>query len=99
MAKAVLIMEMPERCDKCNLFLAVKQKNLGLCLAKQSSGETNTEYNPKHEASWRPDWCPLREPPEKKVADKRLAISPLTEGQLNDFEKGWNACLDVIDEK
>lgn len=66
MAKAVLIMEMPERCDKCNLFLAVKQKNLGLCLAKQSSGETNTEYNPKHEASWRPDWCPLRELPEKE---------------------------------
>lgn len=95
MDKAALIMDMPERCDKCLLLLKIPQKDgLALCLARPTNGQE--EYNPKHEKSWRPDWCPLRELPEKKVADKRLAISPLTEGYLKDFEKGWNACLDAI---
>ncbi len=95
MAKAVLVIDMPERCDKCLLLLKIPQKDgLALCLARPTNGQE--EYNPKHEKSWRPDWCPLRELPEKKVADKRLAISPLTEGYLKDFEKGWNACLDAI---
>ena len=96
MAKAVLVMDMPERCDKCLLLLKIPQKDgLALCLARPTNGPE--EYNPKHEKSWRPDWCPLRELPEKKVADKQLAISPLTEGYLKDFEKGCNACLDAID--
>ncbi len=96
MAKAVLVMDMPERCDKCLLLLKIPQKDgLALCLARPTNGQE--EYNPKHEKSWRPDWCPLRELPEKKVADKQLAISPLTEGYLKDFEKGCNACLDAID--
>lgn len=88
MAKAVLIMDMPERCDMCDLRYTLPFGNK-VCYIKLK-GVTGEK---------RPDWCPLRELPEKKVADKRLAISPLTEGHLKDFEKGWNACLDAIDEK
>lgn len=90
MAKAVLIMDMPECCAECACsYFERGSKELNLC------GATGEDAN----NVGKPDWCPLRELPEKKVADKRLAISPLTEGQLNDFEKGWNACLDAIDEK
>ena len=39
MAKAVLVMDMPKRCDKCNLFLMIKQKNLGVCIAGPLMGE------------------------------------------------------------
>lgn len=92
MAKAVLVMDMPERCDKCLLLLKIPQKDgLALCLARPTNGQE--EYNPKHEKSWRPDWCPLRELPEKKE----------TNYYMNNKEKGivedWNVCLDVIDEK
>lgn len=92
MAKAILVMDMPERCDKCLLLLKIPQKDgLALCLARPTNGQE--EYNPKHEKSWRPDWCPLRELPEKKE----------TNYYMNNKEKGivegWNACLDVIDEK
>ena len=90
MAKAVLVMDMPERCDMCDFVDGEKTLYCGV----PGVGEEVTDY-----ISCRPDWCPLRELPEKKVADKRLAISPLTEGHLKDFEKGWNACLDAIDEK
>lgn len=87
MAKAVLVMDMPERCTKCPLALILPQKDgLALCLARQKNGQE--EYNPKHEKSWRPDWCPLRELPKK-------ANHPAycDNGR---FDKGWNACLDRI---
>ena len=91
MAKAVLIMDMPECCAECACsYFERGSKELNLICG--ATGEDANNIG-------KPDWCPLRELPEKKVADKRLAISPLTEGQLNDFEKGWNACLDAIENK
>lgn len=90
MAKAVLIMDdMPECCaDCCCGYFERDSKELNLICGATGEDANNVG---------KPDWCPLRELPEKKVADKRLAISPLTEGYLNEFEKGWNACRDVID--
>lgn len=92
MVKAVLIMDdMPECCaDCCCGYFERDSKELNLICGATGEDANNVG---------KPDWCPLRELPEKKVADKRLAISPLTEGYLKDFEKGWNACLDAIDEK
>ena len=90
MAKAVLVMDMPEQvCQKCTLCYETDNDDEYLCCAVG-------KLLPDGE---KPDWCPLRELPEKKVADKQLAISPLTEGYLKDFEKGWNACLDAIENK
>lgn len=94
MAKAVLVMDMPERCDKCTLFLAIKQKNLGLCFAKQSSGETNIEYNPNHEESWRPIWCPLWELSDKENNDNEY--DEYSDGYSDGYDAGWNACLDEM---
>ena len=94
MAKAVLVMDMPESCDMCDFVDDKQPTRYGektLYCGVPGVGEEVTDY-----ISCRPDWCPLRVLPEKKVADKRLAISPLTEGYLKDFEKGWNACLDAI---
>lgn len=91
MAKAVLIMDMPECCADCQL---ADDDPSGLyCVF------ADDYYDGSDSSEDRASFCPLRELPEKKVADKQLAISPLTEGYLKDFEKGWNACLDVIDEK
>ncbi len=90
MAKAVLVMDdMPECCaDCCCGYFERDSKELNLICGATGEDANNVG---------KPDWCPLRELPEKKVADKRLAISPLTEGRLNEFEKGCNACLDAID--
>lgn len=92
MAKAVLIMDdMPECCaDCCCEYFERDSKELNLICGATGEDANNVG---------KPDWCPLRELPEKKVADKQLAISPLTEGYLKDFEKGCNACRDVIENK
>lgn len=98
MPKAVLVMDMPERCDKCLLLLKFPQKDgLALCLARPTNGQE--EYNPKREKSWRPDWCPLRELPEKKEEFELCECKGPTKGtwEVPLIEnKGWNACLDAI---
>lgn len=95
MAKAVLVMDidMPESCDMCD-FIDPYSPTGKIHCGVPGIGENVTDY-----VACRPDWCPLRELPEKKVADKQLAISHLTEGYLKDFEKGCNACRDVIENK
>ena len=50
MAKAVLVMDMPENCFKCNL------QDWANCRITKKC----------HVGEGRPDWCPLRELPEHK---------------------------------
>lgn len=89
MTKAVLVIDMPERCTKCPLLLTIPQKGgLALCLARPTNGQE--EYNPKNEKTWRPDWCPLRELPEKVHNDN--GYDEYSDG----YDAGFNACLDEI---
>lgn len=92
MAKAVLVMDMPERCYKCPLFLAIPQKDgLALCLARPKNGQE--EYNPKHENSWRPDWCPLVKLPEEKESD------PVMDCDVDfGIAEGWNMFRDELEQ-
>ena len=79
MAKAILVMDMPEQvCQKCTLCYETDNDDEYLCCA-------TGKLLPDGE---KPDWCPLREFPEK-------ANHPdyCDNGR---FDKGWNACLDEI---
>lgn len=60
MAKAVLVMDMPESCDECRVVRMVN--GYYICQAKR-----NLRRSKK-----RPGWCPLRELPERKKADTDL---------------------------
>lgn len=94
MPKAVLVMDMPERCDKCLLLLKIPQKDgLALCLARPTNGQE--EYNPKREKSWRPDWCPLRELPEK-MPELKAGYEDIS---TSIRRVGWNACLDALEQR
>ena len=71
MAKAVLIIDMPEQvCQKCTLCYETENDDEYLCGKK-------------------PDWCPLRELPEKK--ERRIG-----EHGERMFRAGFNACLNEI---
>ena len=90
MAKAVLVMDMPESCSKCKFlyeFQGIKKCQLMNVLNNGESRLSQHTFTEK-----RHDWCPLRELPEK--------IPDLEHGYEN-VEKsiiriGWNACLDMI---
>lgn len=82
MPKAVLVMDMPEQvCQKCILCYETEDDEYLCCAVGKlvPDGE-------------KPDWCPLRELPEKM---------PDLEHGYENVEKsiirtGWNACLNAI---
>lgn len=93
MSKCVLVMDMPKRCSECRFCLQVKQKNgLALCLAIDDNKPT--EYNPKRESEWLPDWCPLRDLPGKK--ERLVATNDYDVGYSHGFTHGYNACIDEL---
>lgn len=82
MAKAILIMDMPECCADCACsYFERDTKELNLICGATGEDANNVG---------KPDWCPLRELPDKKE----------TNHYMNNKEKGivagWNACLDEI---
>ena len=81
MAKAVLVMDMPECCVDCCCGYFERYTN-ELNLVCGATGEDANNVG-------KPDWCPLRELPEKK--ERRVG-----EHGERMYRAGFNACLDEI---
>ena len=88
MSKAVLVMDMPSSCLKCplgkNMSNSIEvciQCPLGKCAV---DAETETT----------PDWCPLRESPNKK--ERLVATNDYDGGYSHGFVGGYNACIDEL---
>lgn len=85
MAKAILVMDMLEQtCQKCTLCYETENDDEYLCCA---TGKLLPD-------GAKPEWCPLRELPEKK--ETNYYMNNKGKGIV---EEGCNACLDAIDEK
>ena len=84
MAKAVLIMDMPEQvCQKCPLCYETNNDDEYLCCAIG-------KLVPDGE---KPDWCPLRELPEKMEVCGKY---PQPGKPVPSYRFGYNACLKAI---
>ena len=88
MAKAVLVMDMPETCKDCSCkYPSYKDDALYDCAI---TGKTipidGGRYGEK------PDWCPLRELPEK-IPELKSGYEDLS---TSIRRVGWNACFDEI---
>lgn len=83
MPKAVLVMDMPESCFGCNFLYCNADAGIDSCQAMEVSRIVDSETYE------RPDWCPLRELPEKK--ERRVG-----EHGERMFRAGFNACLNKI---
>lgn len=87
MDKAILVMDMPECCADCPCSFFERDNpilNLICGVAQEDA------YN-----VGKPDWCPLRELPEKRDTNrnKNHYISNFWSSAKS---VGWNACLDKI---
>ena len=93
MAKAVLVMDMPESCDMCDFVDDEQPTRYGkkaLYCGVPGIGEDVTDY-----IACRPDFCPLRELPEKK--ETVYPQECYTNSYWSDEMKaGFNAYLDEI---
>lgn len=89
MTKAILVMDMPESCFGCNFLYCNADAGIDSCQAMEVSRIVDSE---KYE---KPDWCPLRELPEKKETWVTLSCYP--NGRwTEDMKAGYNTCLDEI---
>lgn len=82
MAKAVLVMDMPHDCLMCK-FLDLDER----CHAVDVENPWSTDPEKA-----KPDWCPLRELPEKKTGNSYM------NSKEKGIVEGWNAFLDAIEE-
>lgn len=82
MAKAVLIIDMPEDCTMCKFWNSKDDE----CYA------TGVEELSLNSEEAKPDWCPLRELPEK-IPELKSGYEDLS---TSIRRVGWNACLDEI---
>lgn len=88
MAKAVLVMDMPKSCFGCNFLYCNADAGIDSCQAMEVSRIVDFETYEK------PEWCPLRELPERK---EELPVEKYEFGGLGKaFTSGWNTCLDEI---
>ena len=86
MSKAMLIFDIPKNCAECDL--CISQDNEYYCIPDKNNHYLNASVL-SHNATERPDWCPLRTVPQEHeyggFDDKECG-----------YEEGWNACLDEI---
>lgn len=88
MAKAILIMDMPEDCKQCVFCRGLNACKLKKYLVRDKICTVYTVDKQIMEGG-KPDWCPLRELPEKSDHPEHC--------DNGRFDAGWNACLDSIE--
>ena len=83
--KAILVIDMPESCDKCPLFHGF--------YTDMTCGANNYGINYPYPKDFRQDWCPLKIVPEKYDVEHSLCFTRDWDGE---YENGYNACIDEI---
>lgn len=92
MAKAVLIMDMPECCREC-CFKDFRASGRLTCICTDKYMELEEDMDKR-----RPDWCPLRELPERmEICGTYNAEYYAKGGLMPSYKLGWNKCLDAIE--
>ena len=86
--KAILVIEMPENCNVCDLSNEV-HGNHENCLNHDFFITDKDFYV-------RPSWCPLKPLPQKKEIDKTLEFGGYENCIQEALARGYNACLDEI---
>lgn len=88
MAKAILVMDMPVDCKQCVFCRGLNACKLKKYLVRDKICTVYTVDKQIMEGG-KPDWCPLRELPERSDHPEHC--------DNGRFDAGWNACLDAIE--
>ena len=89
MSKAILVVDMPSRCLNCNCVGTINRNGkFNVCRILGDILKEDDYYKN------RPDWCPLKELPQKKELKGDVTdIVKIGEELVN---VGYNACIDEI---
>ena len=91
MSKAVLVIDMPKNCLRCDFSRLYGKKHY-------CSMSDRFMFVEEDEESKFPDpKCPLRELPEKDDCSGSLSMEQMhSDGEKCAWSNGWNACIDAI---
>ena len=82
MSKAILVLKyMPDMCIDCPMS-GYSSQGLPFCKAMKRHLDTFVK---------KPEWCTLKEIPEKQVRDY-----PEYDRYITGYDDGWDACIDEI---
>lgn len=82
MGKSILVIDTPEKCNKCPMFTINSGTLDTFCVGFVGIRKQIGNYTPK--GIQKPSWCPLRDIPER--------YGTVSMG----FERGYNACIEAI---
>ena len=85
--KGIIVLDMPENCQCCPFIIKDMRLKTGLCAVWENLHDDMNIIPPECE---KPDWCPVHELPEKRQ------INEMWKNAKDNFENGWNTCLDSI---
>lgn len=83
MSKAVLVIDMPKSCSECDLRVI---GSYNFCTGADCRKIDQMKIINE---DIKPDWCPLREIPQKRSTEYNPARNPY-------ITEGYNACIDEI---
>ena len=87
--KAILVIDMPEECLLCPCYCHSEEFDNEFCKVNLQA------FMSAEERDNRPEWCPLKPMPQKKILDEELFMSGnfrLIQARFT----GWNDCIDEI---
>lgn len=99
MSKSILVIDAPETCLDCR-FCRELHEGIEAC-CELSDEPNDKELCRMIEADYcqeKPDWCPLRDFPEKKpkVKYQGNGCFGINEAMKNSFNMGFDSCIDEI---
>ena len=83
MSKAILVMDMPKSCAECR-FSTIGCQDNDVCYLN----------NKEIYLDKKPDWCPLRDLPQKK--EREIVQEDYNGGYSHGIVHGYNSCIDEI---
>ena len=93
MSKAILVIDMPNRCNDCPFVDSMRthwnyDDFTYYCEANEYERIKEIKYGEEDKSIPKPDWCPLKMLPEKRIQDNPNG--------RNMYRAGWNDCIDDI---
>lgn len=93
MSKGIIVVDMPDKCSQCPLGIKDMRFKTGLCAVRECLYDDMKFLPLEYE---KPDWCPIKEIPEKKEVQGVPRKPTMGDFMRSGFQKGWNACVDEI---
>ena len=87
MRKAILVIDMPSCCNECSLMFQDEYSYWCPVRCDENKTDLYDDYIMFHR---KPDWCPLKELPRKKLN------YTTSSDHINNFGVGYNACINEI---